>query len=183
MYGLVPHNISSVQTGIQYGHALQEFNNLMFDGYSDMQSANMPRNLIESYVEGFNLWRKKYKTFIILNGGTTNDMAGDKWYGTLQKHRDILIDNDVLVSEFYEPDLNYALSGVVFLVDERVFDRESYPNFEPETLPYNRKKPSQKELDELEQRNKMNYEQWVDKVGGERNVFLRDFLKQFKLAT
>ena len=29
MYGIVPYNISDIQKGIQFGHAVQEYNNLM----------------------------------------------------------------------------------------------------------------------------------------------------------
>lgn len=182
MYGLVPYNISSIQSAIQYGHALQEYNNLLIDGESNMQSANFERELLASNLAGFNKWRKQDKTFIILNGGTTNDTIGDKWYGSLQKHRNTLYENDVLFGEFYEPDLNNALTAVVFLVDERVFNKTMYPNFEKETLPWSKTKPSEKKLKELEERNAINYEKWVEKIGGPKNAFLREFLSNFKLA-
>jgi hypothetical protein len=182
MYGLVPYNISSIQGAIQYGHAVQEFNNLMVDGTSIMQSVNFDSELLESNKVGFNKWRKKDKTFIILNGGTTNDSIYDKFFGSLQKSRDTLYENEVLFSEFYEPDLNNTLTAVVFLVDERVFDRVTYPNFEKEVLPWSKTKPSEKKLKELEERNAVNYEKWVEKIGNGKNVFLREFLKQFKLA-
>jgi hypothetical protein len=182
LYGLVPYNISSIQASIQYGHALQEYNNLLIDGSSVMQSVNFDSELLESNMVGFNKWRRKDKTFIILNGGTTNDSIDDKWYGSLQKSRDILYENGVLFSEFYEPDLNNALTAVVFLVDERVFDRVAYPNFEKEVLPWSKTKPSEKKLKELEERNTLNYTKWVEKIGNGKNVFLREFLKQFKLA-
>ena len=182
MYGLVPNNISSIQGAIQYGHAVQEFNNLMVDGTSIMQSVNFDSELLLSNLTGFNKWRKKDKTFIILNGGTTNDSIYDKFYGSLQKSRDTLYENEVLFSEFYEPDLNNTLTAVVFLVDERVFDRVTYPNFEKEVLPWSKTKPSEKKLKELEERNAVNYEKWVEKVGGPRNAFLREFLPKFKLA-
>jgi hypothetical protein len=88
----------------------------------------------------------------------------------------------MLFSEFYEPDLNNALTAVVFLVDERVFDRVTYPNFEKEVLPWSKTKPSEKKLKELEERNAVNYEKWCDKIGGPKNAFLREFLPKFKLA-
>jgi hypothetical protein len=182
LYGLVPYNISSIQSAIQYGHAVQEYNNLMIDGSSIMQSVNFETKLRESNRIGYDKWRKKDKTFIILNGGTTNDTIDDKWYGSLQKSRDTLYDNGVLFAEFYEPDLNYSLTAVVFLVDERVFNKTLYPNFEKETLPYSKKKPSQKQIEELEERNNLNYQKWVEKIGGPKNAFLREFLSSFKLA-
>lgn len=182
MYGLVPYNISSIQSAIQYGHAVQEYNNLMFDKKSNMSSITVDPKLVESNLIGFNKWRKHDKTFIILNGGTTNESVEDRWYGSMQKHRDTLHDNGILFGEFYEPDLNHALTAIVFLVDERVFDRETYPNFEREVLPYSKNKPSEKKLKELEERNVINYEKWVEKVGGPKNAFLREFLSKFKLA-
>ena len=37
-------------------------------------------------------------------------------------------------------------------------------------------------MNKWEEENNKNYQQWIVKVGGEKNVFLRDFLKDFKLA-
>ena len=182
MYGLVPYNISSIQSAIQYGHAVQEYNNLMLDGESNMRNFNFGIELSESNIIGFDKWRKIDKTFIILNGGTTNDSIDSSLYGSLQKSRDTLYENGIFFSEFYEPDLNNALTAVVFLVDERVFNKTMYPNFEKETLPWSRTKPSENKLKELEERNAINYEKWVEKIGGPKNAFLREFLSNFKLA-
>jgi hypothetical protein len=182
MYGLVPYNISSIQSAIQYGHAVQEYNNLMIDGESNMRSVNFDVELLKENITAFNKWRKKDKTFIILNGGTTNESTDDKWYGSMQKYRDTLYENGVIFAEFYEPDLNNTLTAIVFLVDERVFDRLTYPNFERETLPYSKTKPSEKKLKELDERNSANYLKWVEKIGGHKNAFLREFLINFRLA-
>ena len=38
MYGIVPYNISDIQKGIQFGHAVQEYNNLMFETISNIIS-------------------------------------------------------------------------------------------------------------------------------------------------
>jgi hypothetical protein len=37
-------------------------------------------------------------------------------------------------------------------------------------------------LDELEARNAENYKNWLEKIGGEKNAFLREFLKPLRLA-
>ena len=74
------------------------------------------------------------------------------------------------------------MTAVVFLIDERVFNKTLYPDFEPETLPYSRKKPTEKQISQLEAKNAKNYELWLDKIGGEKNAFLREFLKPFRLA-
>ena len=87
-----------------------------------------------------------------------------------------------MCKSFHEPDLGDQLTAVCFLVDERVWNRELYPNFVPETLPWSRNKPSDRQLIALEDRNATNYDNWVDKVGGLHNVFLRDFLLPLRLA-
>ena len=72
------------------------------------------------------------------------------------------------------PDLGDQLTAVVFLVDERVFNRELYPDFQEEKLPYGVRKPSKKVETELEERNEANYQKWLEKVGGPTNAFLRE---------
>lgn len=162
MYGLVPYNISPIQQGIQYGHAVVEYS----------QNVKDLLNLEKIY----NKWAKEDKTFIILNGGTTNNNP-DK-LGTLNKHLRTLTDNGIATAVFHEPDLGDQLTAVVFLVDERVFNRELYPDFVG--TPYTwaqHKKPSDKEYAKWEEANNKNYAAWVERVGGEKNVFLRDFFK------
>ena len=74
------------------------------------------------------------------------------------------------------------LTAFVFLVDERVFNRELYPDFQEEKLPYGVRKPSKKVETELEERNESNYQKWVEKIGGPTNAFLREYLKPLRLA-
>lgn len=116
MYGFVPYSLIGIQKGIQYGHAVVEYANAFIDE--------------PDYVK----WSTRDKTFIILNGGTTNRSQigpppgiGPK--GSLDQIAEQLYDKGIQTARFYEPDLNDALTAVVFLVDERVFDREAYPDF------------------------------------------------------
>ena len=153
MYGLVPYNLSPIQQGIQFGHAVVEYGQLV---------KNDPK--IEMI---YNKFAQKDKTFIILNGGTTNENP-DK-LGTLQQHVKTLKENGVVVAEFREPDLNDTLTGVVFLVDERVFKRDFYPDFVKNDF-----------LSDEE--NEKHYNSWIEKIGGKSNAFLRSFLPNFKLA-
>ena len=74
MYGLVPYNISPIQQGIQFGHAVVEYSNSHFND-SDYKK-----------------WSTIDKTFIILNGGTTNNNSTN--LGTLNIHLNTLIEND-----------------------------------------------------------------------------------------
>ena len=156
MYGLVPYNISPIQQGIQFGHAVVEFGLKYFDTIQ------------------YKRWANEDKTFIIYNGGTTNsnrDFDGIA-VGSLNKHADALQEKGITFSYFHEPDLQGALTAVVFLVDERVWDKEKYPDFvspRPNGL-----------IGNIE--NQFGYKEWLENIGGEQIVWLRQFLSQFRLA-
>lgn len=166
MYGLVPYNMSPIQQGIQFGHAVVDYGRTVRD--------------IKPHEAYYNKWADKDKTFIILNGGTTNN--NPERLGTLNQHMDTMREAGVLLQEFHEPDLGDQLTAFVFLVDERVFNRTLYPDFVPETLPWSRKKPSEKALSQLEEKNNKNYNSWEEKIGGPVNAFLRDYLRPLRLA-
>ena len=165
MYGLVPYNMSPIQQGIQFGHAVVDYGRTC-DGLSPHQTI-------------YNKWADKDKTFIILNGGTTNN--NPERLGTLNQHLNTMREAGVLLQEFYEPDLGDQLTAFVFLVDERVFNKTLYPDFSAETLPWSKRKPSEAAISQLDDRNKKNYKLWEEKIG-KTNVFLRDYLRNFKLA-
>lgn len=171
LYGLVPYQLTGIQQAIQYGHALQEYNNEIME------------MMEESYREGFNTeakreihkfeqWRLEDKTFIILNGGTTNKDI--EKLGTLNSHRLTLREHGIKIAVFYEPDLGDQLTAIVFLVDERVFDKKKYPDytglFHGDGTP-----------------NAHDYTEWKKQFGTyepdiEKIIFLREFLSNFKLA-
>lgn len=153
MYGLVPYNISPIQKAIQFGHAVVEYGieNFNTDEYQD--------------------WARNWKTFIILDGGTSNHTINryslsDEYLGSMEQNMKILLDNNIKISTFYEPDLNDMLSSIVFIVDERVFNLTVYPNYNSEVE---------------------SYEDWVQKFGNnklenDKIIFLRSFLNNLKLA-
>lgn len=117
MYGLVPYNISPIQQGIQFGHAVVEY------GLTQTQQDPVDTNL-----SPYNQWAHNDKTFVILDGGTTNTNPLSE--GTLNQHlSDLKTFFNVKVATFYEPDLGDQLTAVVFLVDERVWDEETYPHY------------------------------------------------------
>lgn len=161
MYGLVPYNISPIQQAIQFGHAIVEYG-------------------LDHNDEIYQKWARKDKTFMIYNGGTTN--SNELSFGLLNQHAVFLKENGVVTSEFYEPDLGDQLTAVVFLVDERVFNTTLYPNFIFEKLPESNRKPSKKALTQLDERNEANYQKWVEKIGGVKNAFLREFLGPLRFA-
>jgi len=167
MYGLVAYQLSgTIHAGIQFGHAVVDYGRTV-EGLKPHEA------IYKKYAD-------KDKTFIILNGGTTNN--NPERLGTLNTHMNTLRENGVLLQEFHEPDLGDQLTAFVFLVDERVFNRELYPDFVAETLPWSKHKPSEKAISQLEEKNASNYKHWEEKIGGPTNSFLKGYLKNLRLA-
>ncbi len=156
MYGLVPYNMSPIQQGIQFGHAVVDYGQTV-------------KGLVP-FEKEYNEWANNWKTFIILNGGTTN--TNPDRLGTLNQHVETLKNAGIMCQTFYEPDLGDQLTAVVFIVDERVFNKEKYPDFDSESMFH---------TDNISEFY-INYEKWLEIIGGEKNAFLREFLKQFRLA-
>lgn len=159
MYGLVPYNISPIQQAIQYGHAVVEYGEMVKE----------KPEVLEIYED----WAKNWKTFMILNGGTTSDKLVEVEdvfvkHGSLNRHLETLIEMEVPVASFREPDLGDQLSAVVFLVDEDVLDVPSIRDY-MKTL-------------QLHHSRKEQAQNLRNKEYGEKNVELKDFLSQFRLA-
>jgi hypothetical protein len=164
LYGFVPHNLSAIQQGIQFGHGAIEYS-IEFQGTPE-----------------YKRWSQHDKTFIILNGGTTNTNL--ERLGSLNGIERTLFDRKVNYSKFYEPDLGDQLTAVVLLVDDRVWDREKYPDFSGVyvgayvSTGFNSPKPANFNGE---------YDRWMSQFGEtseeiEQILFLRDYLKSFKLA-
>ena len=151
MYGFVPYQLSGIQAGIQFGHAVVDFGLDYYDMLSYQQ------------------WAKYDKTFIVLNGGTTN-LNPDR-LGTMNIKKAMLDEAGIPNTAFYEPDLGDQLSAVVFLVDDRIYDKETYPDYE------NSEFFDEEDGETLWRRNFNADESDVEQI-----VFLRSFLKGSKLA-
>jgi len=168
MYFFVPYNISPIQQAIQAGHAALEY---AYQFKDDSQ-----------FIE----FVKNHKTWIILNGGTTNsqrDFNGVS-QGTLNQIADQLLENNIKFSYFQEPDLNHALTAVCFIADEKVWNYEQYLDWKEYVL---QSSPSYDDdvkfsYDELKEMYKGIHINWEDSLGGKKNVFLRELLKGKKLA-
>lgn len=92
------YNLSGIQKGIQAGHAAVEYSRYAMDrvgGY-------------EQYAE----FADNHKTFILLDGGSSNDMQ----YRLLE-----LDDLEIPNAVFHEPDLNNSLSAIAFILPEDVY--------------------------------------------------------------
>jgi len=160
MYGLVPYNISPIQQGIQFGHAVVEY------------------GLDYVITSEYQKWAKQDKTFIILNGGTTNTQASIEDglpFGSLNKHLLTLSEHNIPLATFHEPDLGDQLTAIVFLVDDRVFDKKNWPDYDG---PYyaDMKTP----MENIYYEWKMEFSD--DEKTSDRIIFLREFLKQFRFA-
>ena len=181
MYNLVIYNISGIQAGIQSYHAGIEY------------AMDIIRNLIANpsnieYAEKFLQWGNKWKTVIIKNGGTTNSGENGMYEfeamkGSLNNYYDMIQEQGIKVSPFYEPDLNNAMTAIAFLVDERVFNKKLYPDFRDyvlhkhgqiNTFTTNR-------VHTIEESYATDYNHWCEVIG-EKNIWLRDNIQRISLA-
>lgn len=164
MYGLVPYNISPIQQGIQFGHAIVEYSQkIQSFKHGILSRTEHYKSLCQQYDE----WADKWKTFIILNGGTTNNkILNESYIGTLNNHKVTLDKLGVFNISFTEPDLGDQLTAVVFILDERIFNKVKYPDFDMNSL-YS---------------NEDAYKNWLSSIGGENNLKIREFISNFRLA-
>lgn len=162
MYSLVLYQLSGIQKGIQSGHSNSEF--------------GVKYNLSPDYLD----WKRNWKTVIILNGGSSI---------SLTEHIQYLEEMGVSNSPFIEPDLYNQITSVSFLIDERVFDKKKYLDYEPflsnilgKKVLERTKKKVKKTNSHLEDVFPIHFERWVQSLGGMKNVQLREWLKDFRLA-
>ena len=186
MYGLTNYQLTGIQKGIQFLHGVVEYSQMVnrIGGYS---------------LDIYNDWANNWKTVILLNGGTTNhktSLEDGLPFGTLNQHVLTLQQNGIDFTTFNEPDLGDQLTAVVFIVDERVFNRKKYPEFEDwvienygdliKDVPYTTSGSAFQLAKRIKESNSKEdqkvYQSWIKLVGGEKNAFLRDFLKNFRLA-
>jgi hypothetical protein len=172
MYGLVNYQLTGIQQGIQFLHGVVEYGQMVNEKGGDI-------------LEQYNEWANIHKTVIILNGGTTNKNP-DK-LGSLNQHLQILKEKDVFCMPFHEPDLGDQLTAIVFIVDERVFNKEKYPDFDftnklqvtPGYGMWSEDTFNPKFLNENEE---SRWNDYVKSIGGYQNLWLRSWLKNFRLA-
>lgn len=172
MYYFVIYQLMGIQKGIQCDHAGKRY-------------ARKYGNDLE-YIDYVDNW----ETIITLDGGTTNDDEDGKWYGSLNQIVDDLEIREIKHSAFREPDLNNAITAVCFLADERVWNFEKYPDFTPKTNQVNCFSYGSGSYNTVwycgsinsENSDGQSYEAWVEYMGGEGNLFLRELIKDKKLA-
>lgn len=156
MYSLVLYQLTPIQQGIQSYHATVEATINFHKPYSIKE---------EDYYN----WAKNWKTVIIFNGGTTQ---------TMEQHIDYLATIEVGYSIFKEPDLGDITTAVSFIVDERVFNKEKYPDYD--FLGKATSLIKHKNLIDMSINDE--YAEWVESIGGVKNALLRNFLKNFRFV-
>jgi len=184
MYFFVPYNISEIAKSIQAGHGALRF--VLKYGRHD------PNHMIWDFIE-------RHETWVVLNGGTTNDELDfdNVPQGSLNQIGDGLNENNIEFAYFREPDLNNSLTALCFIADERVFNKKDYPDFKDflfnvsvidgrfdnnaafEDMQFDIANMSHEMLTE---KYDSDYKSWVRLVGGMKNVFLRQLLKDKRLA-
>lgn len=184
LYAFAPYQLTGIQKGIQMQHALTEYTQV----YGNKKD--------------FKDWAENWKTTILLDGGTTNEgeilnkYSGVTGMGTMQEILKLLIDNDINVEGFWETDLNNTLTAFVFIADEPSFNHEDYPFFDNwirNNITDTREKKYIKYLEyfkNFEPRTLEDYrndwpefEQYVEELGGYKNVFVKYLLKGKRLAS
>ena len=166
MYFFVPYNISGRQMGIQAGHSSLR--------YARLHAQDNPE--VWDFVDN-------HETWIILNGGTMNEERDFDGIaaGSMNRIADDLLANDIRFSYFHEPDLNGGLSALCFLCDEQVFNYKVYPDF-IDFLKNIHNQLIDVSDSELVEGYSVEYKDWVRFMGGVKNVFLRNLIKDKKLA-
>jgi hypothetical protein len=163
MYGLVPYQLTGIQSGIQFLHSCVEY------------------GLNHFYSQEYKEWASLHKTVILLNGGTTNN---GPTLGSLNKHANYLESIGVKIARFHEPDLGDQLTAICFILNEKVFNKNLYPD-------YINKTEKDDDLVWSDELNEMvlqeDYEDWKmnfneDEEMTSRIIKIRQFLKPLRLA-
>lgn len=94
MYFFVMRQLNGLNKGIQAGHAAVEY------------------SLKYGETEHYKEFAKYHKTFILLDGGGSQDMIS---------RMEELEHFGVEYAPFYEPDLNNSLSAIAFIVSENIY--------------------------------------------------------------
>jgi len=109
-------------------------------------------------------WANKDKTTIILSAGGSIELID-----AIEQ----LVANDITYAIFKEEDLYDKPTAVCFLVDERVWDKKKWPDPSTYFMPSNT-------MGTLVPTR--SYENFHEEIGGNKNIFLRSFLPNYRRA-
>ena len=129
----------------------------------------------------------------LLDGGTTNN--NPEKLGTLNQIYNTLLENDITCASFCEEDLGDQMTSICFLVDERVFNRKKYLDLGDwvvenygdlikgdHRIGFNLNRLERDIKNSEIPLEKKIYQNWVEYIGGEKNVFLKEFLAPNKFG-
>lgn len=170
MYGLVNYQLTGMQGGIQFGHATDQFAAKVITAILKNPGDNS--DFVQSYLK----WVMEDKAVVVLDGGTTN--TNPERLGTLNKYFERVKELNVFAVPFYEEDLGDQLLAFAFLLDERVWEKKKYPDFNFINKQTDRTNP--KFAYDWE---KINWEKWVQSIGGIQNNKMRELIRHLNLAT
>lgn len=171
-YVFVEKHLSPIDKGIQASHAVIEFYN----------EAKLWNKIKEN--SNFDRWAHFDKTLILLDGGSVNN---------LDEIDEILSENLIHHGSFREPDMDNILTAIAVVVDERVFNRKEYPDYQDWLIKEKKMYFANSEdfyyYFDISNCNFTNnnihkslYKEWVEFVGGKENVVLRELINNRKLA-
>ena len=109
------------------------------------------------------------ETTIMLDGGTNPDMI------EIQRQLEAA---DIKHAFFNEPDLNYCLTAITVIADERVWDRKYFHSFQD----YYDYFMEFYDTDLQVGTSAPTYEEWLEHIGGEKNVKLIEILSGKRLS-
>jgi hypothetical protein len=144
LYFFVIYQLNGRQSCIQCGHAMGEF----------VLKYHKDEVIFGEFID----FLRNHKTWVVLDGGTTNNNPNN--LGTINILKNQFEEHDVPFAEFYEEDLTDALTAFCFIVDECVYSlprnisEEDYPSWREEMV----------------------------KNVGEKNMFIYDMIKDKPLA-
>lgn len=153
MYGVVIYQLTPIQAGIQFQHAVTR--------YGRQHDTELYRD-----------WADNWQTSIVLNGGTTN-LNTDK-LGTINKDFLELRNQNIDCVPFFEPDLGDQMTAFCLIADERVFNKRKYPDF---GFDFDEINGFSKNVNFGLTPTK----EWIESIGGEKNFFLRNYLGKLPL--
>lgn len=145
LYSIVLRHLSGIQKGIQHGHSKDIFEERF------------------SFKPEYKKWLTEDKTVIVLE---TNSVQ------QLLNAASELTNAGIEVGTFLEEDLSFIPTSISFLVDEKVWDFETYPNISFITS----------SLDNRTLRDAMQLEANTN-VYGKEISFLKQFIRKFNLAS
>lgn len=162
MYSFVLRQLSPIQKGVQTTHAVVEYETFY------------------GKTEEYQTWANVDKTLIVLDGGT---------YPEMMEILETLQTEGIKHSYFEEEDLNNLVTSITVIADNRVWDRVNYPDFDfwinkqekylvQVCMGY---QTSSYVTDDKEKREEA-YKEWLELLGGEKNLKLRELIFSKRLS-